>query len=161
MVLKDQILAPVLNFAFPKLQSQDWTERLSGSLALQAVIEGPDANNFAMMINEHFKFLISLINEPVPKVKKAVAYVFFRLSQYSQYLILCNPEYTTDFINACLEHINTSGAEITVLLAQSIANLFEFAARSNVEHLLTQHFVNCVQTFMQVFNREDVVSTGN
>lgn len=34
IILKENILEPVINFAFPKLQSESWVERLIGNLAL-------------------------------------------------------------------------------------------------------------------------------
>ena len=102
IILKENILEPVINFAFPKLQSENWVERLIGNLALQAVIEGPNEVNLAQVLNDYFKPLIAFLNEPVPKVKKAVAYVMFKFSINSPYIIISNQEHIDLFITTCL-----------------------------------------------------------
>ena len=41
IICKNEIVNPILEFAWPKLQSQLWTERYSAILGIGAILEGP------------------------------------------------------------------------------------------------------------------------
>jgi hypothetical protein len=40
--MKDDVMAPVINFSFSKLGSQNWIDRYVGNIALGAIVEGPN-----------------------------------------------------------------------------------------------------------------------
>ena len=81
------VLQPVLDFIHPKLSSANWGDRYIGMIAFGSIIDGPDPNQICSIIAEAYSAIIEMINDPVPKVRQTVSFVFYKLSEFVPQLI--------------------------------------------------------------------------
>lgn len=79
-VMCDSVLDPVFSFSSSRFRSEKWQERMVAYLALGAIIEGPSQQNFAQLLNGIYLQIVRSIQDDVPKVQRAIAYVLYRIS---------------------------------------------------------------------------------
>lgn len=82
-VLKDTILDKTIEFALSKVGSQVWQERQVGFLALGAVLDGPDPAKYQHKMMGCFGAILESMKDPMPKVKKSIAWVIYRTAEFN------------------------------------------------------------------------------
>ena len=70
-----------------KLGSDNWGDRYVAMIAMGAIIDGPSYQDIINMIGQQFLGFLELINDPVPRVRQTVAFVFYKLSEFVPQLI--------------------------------------------------------------------------
>jgi len=83
--------------------------------------------------------IINMINDPVPKVRQTVAFVFYKLSEFVPEIIFQNSANLDLFINRCIEHIPEHHL-ISNLIIGALKNLFVNSNRLNCTPLLNSYF---------------------
>ena len=63
------------------MQNPDWKKRYSALLALGAITEGPDRVRFMNVIIPGLQNLILMFNDPVPRVREAIAWVMSKICE--------------------------------------------------------------------------------
>jgi len=86
----NKVLDPVFNFIQPKIGSANWGDRYIGMIAFGSIIDGPNPDDIINIISGAFGDILNMINDPVPKVRQTVAFVFYKLSEYVPTLIFQN-----------------------------------------------------------------------
>lgn len=66
LVMKDEILSPVLHFIQPKLASNLWVDKYVGILAFGAILEGPSPATIISNISQAFESIIGFIADETP-----------------------------------------------------------------------------------------------
>ncbi len=61
-------------------------------LAFASILEGPSPIQIGSVVNEAYNFIINMIDDITPRVRTAVAFVYYRLSKFVPEIILQSPE---------------------------------------------------------------------
>lgn len=88
----------MFEFIQPKISSVNWGERYVGMLAFSSILEGPNPENLANIINDAYPNIVKMIDDPVPKVRQTVAYSLYKLSDFLAVLVFSSPESLDVFI---------------------------------------------------------------
>jgi importin subunit beta-1 len=65
----NNVLEPIFNFIQPKIASHQWGDRYIGMIAFGSIIDGPNPQDIMNIINTAYGDIISMINDPIPKVR--------------------------------------------------------------------------------------------
>lgn len=84
----NNVLEPIFNFIQPKITSPKWGDRYIGMIAFGSIIDGPNPIDIANIIAGAYGDIINMINDPIPKVRQTVAFVFYKLSEFVPEIIL-------------------------------------------------------------------------
>jgi hypothetical protein len=136
-------MMPVLNFAFPKFSSENWTERYVGNIALGAIMEGPNPEYFKSTMDQYYESILNQISDSVPKVKHTVAWVIYRMAQHNPQMIFSSQQSLDTIVNICLQNMFSPHLSISMLLFGSIQCIFKLADQYNIADRLNVHFLNC------------------
>jgi len=104
-LVQDDILTPVLSFVQERLQSPDWVERYLGSIALGAIVEGPNPQSYASILAQSFSSILLMMDDPSLKVKYGISWVMRRVAQFVPVLIFQGQQVTDLFIGKIVEHM--------------------------------------------------------
>ena len=96
-----------------------------------------------------------MINDPVPKVRQTVAFVFYKLSEFVPEIIFQNGANLDLFINRCIEHIPEHHL-ISNLIIGALKNLFVNSNRLNCTPLLNSYFSAIFSKLIETMYREDI-----
>lgn len=96
-----------------------------------------------------------MINDPVPKVRQTVAFVFYKLSEFVPELIFMNQANLDQFINCCIDHVPEHHL-ISTLLIGALKNLYVNSHRLNCPQLLNGHFKSIFGKLVETMYREDI-----
>ena len=145
----------MLDFIHPKLQSPNWGDRYIGMIAFGSIIDGPDPNQISSIINDAFLGIIDMINDPVPKVRQTVSFVYYKLSEFVPQVIFQSEATLDHFVGRCLEHIGEHHL-ISTLLFGALRNLFSNAKNLNCPQILNKYFHTIFSKLVEAMYREDI-----
>jgi hypothetical protein len=80
-----------------------------------------------------------IIDDPVPKVRQTVAFVYYKISEFVPQLIFDNEQYLQVFIQNCLNHCEEHHL-ISALVVGALKNLFINGAKLNKSCMLNGYF---------------------
>lgn len=90
-VIKDAVLQPIFEFIHPILGSPKWTDRYIAMIALGSIMEGPNPESTANIIAEAYSYILGMLDDPIPRVRQTVAFVYYKLAEFVPEIILCLP----------------------------------------------------------------------
>ena len=77
LLLGNAVLAPIVAFVQANIQNESWKARYSALMALGAVSDGPDKQEFAKIINPSMQLLLAMLKDQSIKVREAIAWVIY------------------------------------------------------------------------------------
>ena len=80
-----------------------------------------------------------MLDNPKPKVRQTVAFVYYKLSEFVPEIIFDNTNNLELMINLALNHLNDHPL-ISCLLIGALKNLFVQASLRNNSHMLNNYF---------------------
>ena len=76
LLLKNVVVGPVMDFVRQNIgNQQEWKKRYSALIALGAIADGPEKQNFATTIQQSWANLSAMFNDQSIKVREAIAWV--------------------------------------------------------------------------------------
>lgn len=91
LLLRNDILEPILTFVSNNMANPNWKLRYAALLSLGAIVEGPEKVKFMQIIQSAIQPLIGMFNDPNQKVKEAIAWVFSKIIEHHSEVII-NPQ---------------------------------------------------------------------
>ena len=82
LLLKNDVLAKVVDFASKMTAEQDWKCNYAGLIALGCVAEGPDKNNFLGMVQQALEMFLKMFKNSHSKVREAISWVIARICEH-------------------------------------------------------------------------------
>lgn len=100
---------------------------------------------------------MEMINDPVPKVRQTVAFVYYKLSEFVPHLIFSNDVNLKSFIEKCLAHCDEHQT-IANLLVGTLKHLFINSNKlgEGCNQLLNPYFNSIFEKLVGVMYREDI-----
>ena len=145
----------MLDFIHPKLSSPNWGDRYIGMIAFGSIIDGPDPNQICSIIADAYTGIIDMINDPVPKVRQTVSFVFYKLSEFVPQIVFQNPTTLDLFVQRCLDHIQEHHL-ICTLIFGALRNLFTNGRAMNYQGYLNNYFQTVFSRLFEAMYREDI-----
>lgn len=96
-----------------------------------------------------------MINDPIPKVRQTVAFVFYKLSEFVPEVIFMTPGNLELFVNSCLQHLPEHHL-ISTLVVGALKNLFTNAFRASCSNLLNPYFQAIFSKLLETMYRQDI-----
>jgi hypothetical protein len=109
------------------------------------------------MVGQDFFGFMEMINDPVPKVRQTVAFVYYKLSEFVPHLIFSNDVNLKSFIEKCLAHCDEHQT-IANLLVGTLKHLFINSNKlgEGCNQLLNPYFNSIFEKLVGVMYREDI-----
>jgi hypothetical protein len=87
LVIGNDIMEPVLQFASGNINDTDWKKRYSSLIALGSITEGPERVRFMNVIIPGLQNLITKFNDNHAKVREAIAWVINKICEHHSEVI--------------------------------------------------------------------------
>ncbi len=122
-VVSDAIVQPVIPFIESGIRSEDWHHREAAVMAFGAILDGPDQQKLAPLVQQALPTLIQMMQDPHSSVKDTVAWTLGRITELMVEAI--NPElHLAALVQALVAGINDTGpGRIATNSAWAIKNL--------------------------------------
>lgn len=124
-------------------------------IAFGSIIDGPNSASIINIISGAYSDIIMMINDPAPKVRQTVAFVFYKLSEFVPEIIFQSEANLDLFINRCLEHIPEHHL-ISTLVIGALKNLFVNSHRLNCPSLLNNYYKQIFLKLVETMYRDDI-----
>lgn len=82
LIVKDDIVNSIGEWAYPRLSNSDWTKRYTGLIALGAILGGPSQTIIRQCFGTGLLSIFNLINDQSLKVRQAAAWFYLRLAEF-------------------------------------------------------------------------------
>lgn len=82
MVIKNDVIPPVISFVEANIGNQNWKLRYSSLLALGAITEGPDRQHFISLIQPALQTILNLFVDQHAKVKEAAGWMISKICEF-------------------------------------------------------------------------------
>lgn len=80
-ILKDSIVAPIVNFVGKCFSSEDWKQRKAGILAFVSIIKGPSKETIEQYIFSAITKFLELLQDKQPQIRESVAWAFSKFTE--------------------------------------------------------------------------------
>lgn len=123
-------------------------------IGLGSIIDGPTPQSIATLVEDAYAHFLNMINDPVPKVRQTVAFVYYKLSEYVPEIILRNKENLDLFINNSLNNLDQSPL-ISTLLIGGVKNIFQQTCIRGQSSILNEYLPNVfTKLFEQLYSQK-------
>jgi len=82
LVIKNEVVQPVLAFVEQNIQNQDWKLRYAALLSLGAITEGPDRQKFIELITPALETILRLFRDQHGKVREAAGWMISKICEF-------------------------------------------------------------------------------
>ena len=157
LVLKNDVIEPVIQFVTGLIESQDWKGRYSALRALGCINEGPEKTRFAQILIPSMTQLLSMFDDKSVKVREGISWVTFQICQHHADVMVGSAESTAFFVNILTRSIQDQ-PKISAYICQAIekfAKSLEPMDPSQQANSLTPHFETLAQALIQNTTRVD------
>lgn len=96
LVIKNEVVGPVLAFVEQNIQNQDWKLRYASLLSFGAITEGPERQKFIELITPALETILRLFRDQNAKVREAAGWMISKICEF-------HAESLLSFMNVLIE----------------------------------------------------------
>jgi importin subunit beta-1 len=121
LVLKDQIVDPIIGFVRQYVASPEWRLREAAIMAFSSVLEGPSSAKIGPIVSSGLPALISSMGDKIPLVRDTTGYAISRIFEYHPKAVTA--EALPPLVTALLTMLGDRNPRIASVAALSLHNL--------------------------------------
>ncbi|KAI9355075.1 armadillo-type protein [Zopfochytrium polystomum] len=149
-VIETDILGLVVPWVENHINSTDWHYREAAVMAFGSILDGPDPNNLATLLEYSFPHFIGMMQDGHPQVKDTTAWALGRICEVLT-LQSIKPDHLRALIAALIDGL-AEQSKISTNCAWCILNLAEFASddlEAMQTYKLSEYFQHLVTALLQ------------
>lgn len=105
LLLKNDVLGPVVDYVKQNIMHEQWQARYAALMALGAIADGPDKQQFAEILVPSMQQLMNMFADSSVKVRQAISWVTFVICTHHADVMVSSAESTAHFISVILQSL--------------------------------------------------------